>query len=77
MAVSSVKTRLEALEQQAHPATTARLDLSALADEDLAFIESIGPRCETQDGKPDLSKLTIPELRRLHDLVERCAHEPS
>jgi hypothetical protein len=68
MAVNSVKTRLEALEQQAHPATTARLDLSALPDDDLAFVEGIGP-------EPDLARLSIPELRRLHDLVERCARE--
>jgi hypothetical protein len=68
MAVNSVKTRIEILEQQSHPATTVRLDLSALPDDDLAFIEGIGP-------EPDLARLSIPELRRLHDLVERCARE--
>ena len=68
MAVNSVKTRIEILEQQSHPATTVRLDLSALPDDDLVFIEWIGP-------EPDLARLSIPELRRLHDLVERCARE--
>ena len=70
MAVNCVKTRIEILEQQAHPATTVRLDLSALPDDDLAFVAGIGP-------EPDLARLSIPELRRLHDLVERCAREPA
>ena len=76
MATSSVKTRIEILERQVQPSESVRLDLSALPDADLEFIESVGQKCEpTIDGWPDLSKLSVDELRRLHDLLEGCPRE--
>ena len=76
MTAASVKARLDVLEQRAGKEPAVRLDLSALPDADLEFIESVGAKCEpTSDGWPDLSKLSVDELRRLHDLLEGCPRE--
>jgi hypothetical protein len=65
--------RIEALEGQMRPTATATIDLASLPDDDRQFIADISPRCETDGGKPDLSRLTVPELRRLHDIAEQYA----
>lgn len=68
---ATAKARIERLENQTSPASRIRLDLSALPDADLEFIESIGAKIAPADGgKPDLSRLTIVELRRLSEIVK-------
>ena len=70
--MTAIKARLEALERETRPASSVvRLDLDALADADRAFIAEIGPKCETGEGQPDYSLLSVPELRRLCDIAEQ------
>jgi hypothetical protein len=71
MAMATTRNRIERLENQTRPASRMRLDFSALPDADLEFIESIGRKIEPADGgKPDLSRLSIPELCRLREIVK-------
>ena len=65
--------RVRALETQARPASPAMLDLDDLSADDRQFIAAIDVRCDFSTGKPDYSRLSVPELRRLHDISERHA----
>ena len=70
--MTAIKARLEALERETRPASSVvRLDLDALSDDDRAFITEISPKCETGEGKPDFSLLSVPELRRLIGIAKQ------
>ncbi len=66
--MTTIRTRLEALEAVSRPTSSVMLDLESMSDDDLAFIESLGERC-----KPDYRQLSVEELRRLSDLAEQYA----
>lgn len=74
--IGRLEQRIDALERARATAAPETLDLSLLDDDDRALIASIGARCPPmRDGSPDLSQLSIPELRRLHEIAANGAIE--
>jgi hypothetical protein len=72
--MSNLKTRLDKIEIRKRPIKTS-VDFEKMTDEEKIYVADIETRCDLTNDKPDFSQLTVPELRRLQDIFERCSND--